>query len=156
MTSFKMLFGTIVKVLSVGIREMGYLRMLCVHVRVWERARQRERLLVILYRDKASIITLLEKLSEGEHWNSVSYKTWSIWRNRSAWFQINNTAISDLDREMHSHLTQLPQMCLQLKILKCFQYSFSIVTQSAIQWKNASLQRGSHSTCTASISDSLL
>ncbi len=32
MTSFKMLFGTIVKVLSVGIREMGYLGMLCVCV----------------------------------------------------------------------------------------------------------------------------
>lgn len=75
MTSFKMQFGTIVTALSVGITEMGYLGMLhacmyvCFYVCVWERETQREmlvqgRLLVMLFRDKASIITLLEKQSE--------------------------------------------------------------------------------------------
>lgn len=73
MTSFKMQFGTIVTALSVGITALGYLGMVyvCVFldVCVWESETQRDmlvqgRLLVMLFRDKASIITLLEKQSE--------------------------------------------------------------------------------------------
>lgn len=126
MTSFKMLFGTIVKVLSAGIREMGYLGMLCVCVWVYKRGSEGT-LLVMLYRDKASIITLLEKQSERDkHWNIVSWETWSIWRNGAALFQFNTATPIRFRLRTNSRMIQPSQMCLQLGTLKCFQYRFSI------------------------------
>lgn len=85
------------------------------------------RLLLMLYRDKASIITLLEKQSERDkHWDIVSQKTWSIRRNGAALFQFNMAAAIRFRWRMNSHMMLPSQMCLQHGPLKGFWYWSSV------------------------------
>lgn len=76
----------------------GYVMRVCACVREGGRETGREmfvggKLLAMLYRDKASIIPVLEKQSERDkHWNIVSWKTRSMWRSGPAIFQFNTAS----------------------------------------------------------------